>query len=104
MQLNLFDREARSPPKPPERPRFRVGLERYKVSRPCGQPDKRGKYNYERMHDELGKLPEMYRERFNDLTIELPEEIGKQFLKCFKMFMNFGNDDLMDFDESRGRL
>lgn len=107
MQLNLFAPETRAPPTtapPPERARFRVALERHKVKHPCGKPDKKGKYAYEKLHDELEKMPPMYRERFNDLTIELPDEVGNQFLKCFRMFMGFDNAELMDFDERRGRL
>lgn len=81
-----------------------MSRDRYPVKSPYGKPDKRGKYPYQKLHDEIDKLPEVYRDWFYALTTDFTVVVSKQFYTCFRMYMAFDDADLMDYDESRGRL
>lgn len=105
-QGTLFGGTTRSSPPEPVTPKYRVPLEKHEVKAPWGKSDKKGVRPFQKLRAEIEKLPSVYQERFNDMTIDLPVSTGKQFLKCLKMFMDekrFSNDDVYDFDRSRGR-
>ena len=94
----------REPPPPTAPPRFRVPLEKHDVKSTWGTPDKHGNLFWQKMHKELEKLPQCYREFFNYVTQgALPEHLDG-LEKCLRMFNRANEFDRIDFDESRGRL
>ncbi len=109
-QLSLFGvtspkQESRSPPTQIKKPpRYRVPLENHKVKDPWGEPDKNGKFFYEKLRNALSKLPIEHQEFFNHITqLSLPEHLDG-LEKCLRMLRMATEYDRIDWDESRGRL
>lgn len=104
MQLTLFERESRAPPKRPSSQKYRTPLEKHEVKSPWSKPDRNGNLFWEKMHKELEKLPEPYREFFNYITIDAAPRHLEGLEKCLRLWNKAAEFDRVDFDESRGRL
>lgn len=100
MQLTLF---GQTPP-PAKAETCRIPMEKHEVKTPWGNPDGKGNLFWQKMHRELEKLPERYREFFNYVTSEAKPEDLDGLEKCLRMFNKASEFDRIDFDESRGRL
>ncbi|MCD8349109.1 MAG: hypothetical protein LUC93_00670 [Planctomycetaceae bacterium] len=105
---NLFAviEEPRAPPapRPPPPPKYRVPLERHDLKKPYGKPDAKGGFFWQKAHKELEKLSEEEREFVNYITINRHPDGVLAMAKVMRLIGSAGNMDLVDFDESRGRL
>lgn len=103
-QLSLFKAPAPSKPTLPPPPKYRIFLERHEVARPYGKPDAKGAFFWQKAHKELESLSAEEREFVNWVTLDRHPDRILAIAKAMRLIGNASNMDLLDFDESRGRL
>lgn len=100
MQGSLFAAAApRSPP-----PKYSISLERYPIKAPYGRPDAKGNLFYEKFWKALEKMPKADQEVIGYILTMRPAASIEHYEKFFRLYRQATNFDLLDFDESRGRL
>lgn len=102
MTKSLFD-IPKNKDSPSESSRFKIKYRRKPVKRPYSNPDKRGKYKYQKLHDEVLKLPGRLQDFFGFLTTDTATDHLDQFEKCLRMHNRFSAGEQMDWEDSRER-
>jgi sulfatase maturation enzyme AslB (radical SAM superfamily) len=89
----------RSPPS-----KYSISLERYQVKEPYGRPDAKGNLFYEKFWKALEKMPKDDQEVISYIVTMRPSKSLEHYEKFYRLYRQATNFDLLDFDESRGRL
>ena len=89
---------------PPPRPKYSLPINREQVAKPYGHPDGKGNLFYEKFWKALDSMPKADQEIINYIMTMRPAASLEKYEKFFRLYRQASNFDLLDFDESRGRL
>lgn len=104
-QMSLWETaQPREPPPKPAKPARRVYTEPYgKIKSPQGEKDKKGVYVYEKIRQDVEKLPEHIQDIFH-LLILVPFVHYRPLMALVNKFDRITQFDRDDYLESIGRL